>query len=235
MHVGLLACDEVAERFRQIAGGYQQMFERLLSPHIPGLRLTRFDVQAGNIPADPRSCDAWITTGSRASVYDDAGWIRAAETFIRRVGDSDRPFVGICFGHQLLAQALGAEVKRAPGGWGVGVLPMRVVHREDWMTPACSSVRMQYMHADQVTGVPAGGPLLSEAPHCPVAMFQCGPRFLGIEAHPEFPAAYARALIEDRRARIGTQAADEALARVDEPVDADVVGAWIARFFGASA
>ncbi len=233
MHIGLLACDEVAERFHHIAGGYQQMFERLLSPHISGLRVTRFDVKAGNIPADARTCDAWITTGSRASVYDDAPWIRGVEAFVRKVADSDRSFVGICFGHQLLAQTLGAEVKRAPGGWGVGVLPMRVVRREDWMTPARSTVRMQYMHADQVTEPPDGATLLSQAPHCPVAMFQCGPRLLGIEAHPEFLAAYARALIEDRRARIGEQVAEDALVRVDEPTDSDVVGGWIARFFGA--
>ena len=233
MHVGLLACDEVAERFRHIAGRYQQMFERLLSPHIPGLRIRRFDVQAGDIPADARTCDAWITTGSRASVYDDAGWIRAAEAFVRKVADSDRPFVGICFGHQLLARTLGAEVKRAPGGWGAGVLAMRVVHREDWMTPARSTVRLQYMHADQVTALPDGATLVSEAPHCPVAMFQSGPRLVGIEAHPEFPAAYARALIEDRRAQIGDEAAEDALARVDGPTDSDVVGGWIARFFGA--
>lgn len=233
MHVGLLACDEVAERFRHIAGGYQQMFERLLSPHIPGLRVTRFDVQAGDIPADARACDGWITTGSRASVYDDAGWIRAAETFVGKVADSDRPFVGICFGHQLLARTLGAEVNRAPGGWGVGVLPMQVVRREEWMTPALSTVRLQYMHADQATEPPDGATLLGAAAHCPVAMFQSGPRLLGIEAHPEFPAAYARALIEDRRARIGAQVAEDALARVDEPTDSGVVGGWIARFFGA--
>src|SRR5688572_19214545 len=159
MHVGLLACDEVAERFRPIAGGYQQMFERLLSPHIPGLRVTRFDLQAGNTPTDPRGCEAWITTGSRASVYDETPWIRDTETFIRTVADSDRPFVGICFGHQLLAQALGAEVKRAPVGWGVGVLPMHVRRAESWMTPRLPTVRMQYMHADQVTETPAGGTL----------------------------------------------------------------------------
>ena len=234
MHIGLLACDEVAERFRHIAGDYQQMFERLLSPHIPGLRVTRFDVQAGNIPANPRTCDGWITTGSRASVYDDAGWIRRAETFVGKVADSDRPFVGICFGHQLLARTLGAEVKRAPGGWSVGVLPMSIVRREGWMTLALSTVRLQYMHADQVTEPPDGATLLGESPHCPVAMFQAGPRLLGIEAHPEFPAAYARALIEDRRVRIGEQVAEDALASVDEPTDADTVGGWIARFFGRS-
>jgi GMP synthase-like glutamine amidotransferase len=233
VNVGLLACDEVAERFRHIAGGYQQMFERLLSPHIPELRVTRFDVQAGEIPADPRACDAWITTGSRASVYDVADWIRSAEGFVQKVAESDRPFVGICFGHQLLGQTLGAEVKRAAGGWGVGVLPMDIVFEEDWMTPALSTVRLQYMHRDQVTAVPEGATLLGEAPHCPVAMFQVGARLLGIEAHPEFPAAYARALIENRRARIGEEVAEDALARVDEPSDSGVVGGWIARFFGA--
>lgn len=232
MHVGLLACDEVAERFRNIAGGYQQMFERLLVPHIPGLRLTRFDVQAGNIPADARTCDAWITTGSRASVNDDAEWIRALEAFVRKVADSDRSFVGICFGHQLLARTLGTEVKRAPGGWGVGVLPMHIVRKEDWMVPECSPVRLQHMHGDQATALPDGATLLAEAPHCPIAMFRWGHGLLGIEGHPEFPAAYTRALIENRRARIGEQAAEDALARVDAPTDSDVVGGWIARFFG---
>ena len=110
---------------------------------------------------------------------------------------------------------------------------MRIVRRADWMTLARSTVRMQYMHADQATEPPEGATLLGEAPHCPVAMFQCGPRLLGIEAHPEFPAAYARALIEDRRARIGERAAADALARVDEPTDSDVVSGWIARFLGA--
>lgn len=233
MHVGLLACDEVAERFQHIGGGYQQMFERLLSPHIPDLHFTRFDVQSGDIPADARMCDAWITTGSRASVYDATEWIRSTATFIRNVAESDRPFVGICFGHQLIAQSFGAEVARARGGWGVGVQPMRVIREEPWMTPARSVVRLQYMHADQVSAVPDGATLLGAAPHCPVAMFQWGGRLLGIEAHPEFPAAYARALIEDRRDRIGDQLAEEALTRVDVPVDSDTVGGWIARFFGS--
>ena len=230
MHLGLLACDEVAERFRHIAGTYQQMFERLLSPHVPGLRLTRFDVQAGEMPADARACDAWITTGSRASVYDDAAWIRSLESFILAVARSDRPFVGVCFGHQALARTLGADVRPAPQGWGTGVLPMRVVKNEQWMTPPLSTVRIQYMHADQVMQTPAVATLLGEAPHCPVAMLRAGAHMLGIEGHPEFPAAYARALIEDRRARIGEEAAEEALARVDDPTDSDVVARWIVQF-----
>ena len=234
MHVGLLACDEVADRFRHIAGGYQQMFERLLSPHTRDLRVTRFDVRAGEMPTDARAYEAWITTGSRASVYDDAEWIRTSESFVKEIADADVPFAGICFGHQLLARVLGADVTRAPRGWGVGVLPMRVVRDAAWIDPKVSTVRMQYMHADQVIAPPDGATLLGEAPHCPVAMFQCGARLIGIQGHPEFTAVYARALIEDRRARIGEPAATNALSTVDEPTDAALIGGWIARFFATS-
>jgi GMP synthase-like glutamine amidotransferase len=110
---------------------------------------------------------------------------------------------------------------------------MTVIRTERWMTPALSTVRLQYMHADQVTAPPDGATLLGGTRHCPVAMFRSGLNLLGIEAHPEFPAAYARALIEDRRVRIGAQAADDALARVDEPTDARAIGEWIAHFCGA--
>lgn len=230
MRVGLLACDEVAERFQHVAGTYTDMFTQLLAPHIPGMELVRYEAREGRLPSAPDACDAWITTGSRASVYDDEPWIRATAGFIREVADAGRPFVGICFGHQLLAQALGGEVKRAPGGWGAGVLPMEVLSTEPWMQPPRDVVRMQYMHADQVTRAPAGAEVTGAAPHCPVAMFRAGERLLGIEGHPEFPAAYARALIEDRRARIGEGAARDALARVDAPMDTPVLGAWIARF-----
>jgi GMP synthase-like glutamine amidotransferase len=88
MHVGLLVCDEVPERFQHIAGGYQQMFERLLSSHVPGFRVTRFDVQGGGLPATAKACDAWITTGSRASVYDDPAWIGAAVSFVKKIADA---------------------------------------------------------------------------------------------------------------------------------------------------
>jgi GMP synthase-like glutamine amidotransferase len=130
----------------------------------------------------------------------------------------------------MLAEALGGKVERADYGWGIGVHGMRILEPEAWMVPPREECSLQYMHADQVQRMPEGSTLLASAPHCPVAMFRVGDSMLGIEGHPEFPAAFEEALLRDRKERIGAQRVDEALATVGNPTDEDVVGAWIAAF-----
>ncbi|MGZ5261330.1 MAG: hypothetical protein ACXWC0_27240, partial [Burkholderiales bacterium] len=99
MNIGLLACDDIPDRFLHIAGGYQDMFDALLRPYVPDLRFTRFDVCQGEVPATPDACDAYVCTGSRFSVYDERDWIEALKAYVRDVHDAGKTFVGICFGH----------------------------------------------------------------------------------------------------------------------------------------
>ena len=234
MNIALLACDDVSSRFRHIAGGYQDMFDALLRPHMPDLTFTRYDVRAGEIPPTPHAHDVYLCTGSRHSVYDRLDWIDALKALVRGVRDSGRTFVGICFGHQVLAEALGGHVTKADQGWGIGVLDMNIVKPEPWMQPRQDHCRLQYMHGDQVQRMPPDSTLLAVAPHCEVAMFRVGETMLGIEGHPEFPAAYERALLESRRERIGPEPVDAALATLDTPTDHHVAGRWIANFIGES-
>jgi GMP synthase-like glutamine amidotransferase len=233
MKIGLLGCDDTPQRLLHVAPGYRDMFQRLLVPHVPRLELEWFDVLNGALPERPDACDAYICTGSRYSVYDDRDWIAKLMTFVRELHAARKPFVGICFGHQALAQALGGEVAPAEQGWGVGVHEMSIVRREPWMQPALSECRIQYMHADQVQRLPPGSVVLAAAPHCPVAMFRVEDTMLGIEGHPEFPAAYVGALVEIRKDRIGAEKADAALAGLDTPVDDHVVARWIANFISS--
>ena len=235
MKVGLLGCDDVPERFRPIAGTYRAMFEQLLRPHIPELELSWLDLYRGELPPAPDAFDAYICTGSRCSVYEDRDWIGSLKDFVRRLHDARKPFVGICFGHQMLAEALGGKVERAEKGWGVGVLDMAIVAAEPWMQPPLPRAKLQYMHADQVTQLPEGSVVLAEAAHCPVAMFRVGETMLGIEAHPEFPLAYEKALLEVRREAIGAGRVDAALASLAVPTDSVVVGQWIAGFIETAA
>ena len=230
MNIGLLMCDDVSSRFRHIAGGYQDMFEALLRPHIPGLQFTRYDVRQGEVPATPDAHDVYLCTGSRHSVYDKLDWIDALKAFVRDVQQSGKTFVGVCFGHQVLAQALGGEVAKAEQGWGIGVLDMDIVKPEPWMQPQQNRCRLQYMHGDQVQRLPADSTVLAAARHCPVAMFKVGDTMLGIEGHPEFTAAYEQALLESRRDRIGPAAVDAALATLSTPTDHEIAGKWIAGF-----
>lgn len=234
MNIGLLGCDDVPQRLRHIAGGYRDMFEKLLAPHMPGARYTWFDVAHGELPGSPDACDVYICTGSRYSVYEEREWIAALKEYVRQLHAARRRFVGVCFGHQMLAQALGGEVTPASQGWGVGIHEMRITHSEPWMQPPQQDCKLQYMHADQVQRLPADSVVLAAAPHCPVAMFRVGQTMLGIEGHPEFPAPYVEALVTSRRERIGEARAQAALASLATAADDDVVARWIANFLVAS-
>lgn len=235
MKIGLLGCDDVPERMKHLGGGYLDMFTKLLAPHVPDLELEWFELRNNQFPASTDACDAYVCTGSRYSVYDDRDWIDRLKAFVRTLHEEKKPFIGICFGHQMLAEALGGEVKPADYGWGVGIHDMRIVKPEPWMEPRREHATMQYMHSDQVQRMPPESVVLAEAPHCPVAMFRVGETMLGIEGHPEFPAAYVAALVNARKERIGEARAEAALAGVEAPTDAAVLGRWIANFIAGSA
>ena len=229
MRVGLLECDHVDERFLGIAGDYRDMFGRLLEPH--GLEIVPVDACRGELPAAPRDFDAYVCTGSRHSAYDDQPWIDELSRFVVDVAEAGVPFVGICFGHQLLARALGGEVRRAETGWGVGPHDTAIEQVEPWMEPPRAHPRLQYMHQDQVVRVPDGATVLGSADHCPVAVLRAGERMLGIQAHPEFPAAYVEALMSTRVDRIEAGTLDAARRALADPsTDDDAVAAWVTAF-----
>jgi GMP synthase-like glutamine amidotransferase len=236
VRVGLLECDHVAERFRGIGGDYAAMFRTLFATHLgDAVELVRFDVIGGELPPGPAACDGWVCTGSRHSAYDDLPWIADLQGFVRDVRDAAVPFIGICFGHQVLAQALGGRVERARGGWGAGVHKLQVVRTASWMDPHADALALHFMHQDQVVTVPPGAEVLGRADHCPVAMLQAGERMVGVQAHPEFTAAYADALLVDRVARIGDDEVAAARASLAQPTDEATVVRWIARVLGVPA
>ena len=227
MRIGLLECDDVVGRFPEVKGGYREMFAALL----PNFTFRYYEAHRGQLPGAASECDAWMCTGSKYSVYDGSRWIADLAAFIRAV---DRPYVGICFGHQMLAHAMGGEVAKAKQGWGVGVLPLRILKKESWMEPSLPEVRIQHMHQDQVLRLPEGSVVLGESPHCDIGMFRVGETRLGIEGHPEFTVEYGAALIEARRAQIG-EGAEKALHSLKDKTDGATVGRWIANFLTRSA
>ncbi len=230
MNLGLLECDHVLERYRHIAGDYREMFTALLERHAPLASIRPYDVCNGEFPGSLDACEAYLCTGSRYSVYDDAGWIHTLKDFVRRLHEDERPFVGICFGHQMLAEALGGKVSRAETGWGAGVHNVEVIRPERWMEPEQSNCKLQYMHQDQVERLPENAAVLGQSDHCPVAMFSAGSSMIGIQAHPEFPKAYSEALLNDRAERIGVERVRAALESLNQATDEEIVTEWIVGF-----
>jgi GMP synthase-like glutamine amidotransferase len=223
MRLGLLVCDHVLPELRQISGDYEDMFRRLFADH-DDVDIVTYDMIAGELPPDPGECDAWVTTGSRHSVNDDESWIRALEEFIREVAAADVPFVGVCFGHQMLARALGGSVARSENGWGVGIKEVEVLPE----LGLGGSYYVLTSHQDQVESIPPGGEVLGWNEHCPVSMFRVGRRLIGIQGHPEFDPSYSRALMELRRGTVIPEpVVDAGLATLAQAPDSARLAEWI--------
>lgn len=230
MNIGLLQCDHVAERFQHIAGDYPEMFGALFGKHF---NLIPYDVCNGVWPASLQECDAYLCTGSRWSVYEDVSWIHDLKSFVRSAYETRTPFIGICFGHQMMAEALGGKVAKSEYGWGVGIRAVEFTNLEPWMQPQQTTLHLHYMHQDQVLRLPQDSVVLAQSEHCPVAAFRVGETMFGIQAHPEFTNDYSAALLADRIARIGADRVAEAQASLSYPTDETVFVQWVREFLTA--
>ena len=226
MRIGLLECDHVNDSLRHIAGDYRDMFTKLFAHHAPEIELTFFDTRNGILPDSIEDCDGYLTTGSRFSALDDEPWINELKSFIREAAGREWPFVGICFGHQVMAEAMGGSVSRVE--WGIGAHPTNIKHTEFWMIPKAGSCSLLYSHRDQVVELPDHAVVVAEAGHCPFAMFSLGERMIGIQGHPEFPLEYLEALVRSRTAIIGEEKVSAADFRSE--TDSALAGRWIANF-----
>ncbi|PXY00143.1 glutamine amidotransferase-related protein [Halomonas sp. LBP4] len=230
MHIGLLQCDDVAPELREAHGNYPEMFQRLFTSVDPTLTFRVWRCLDGEIPDDVNAVDAWLTTGSKFGVNDGLAWVDALCGFVRELWHSGKPLVGICFGHQLIARALGGEVVKSPRGWGVGVSFNRVTERAGWMEPWQEGLDLVVSHQDQVEELPPQTRVLAESDFCPVYLMQVGEHFLGVQGHPEFAKPYSRDLMQLRRELVGAHRVREGQASLNAPVDDTLMVRWILNF-----
>ena len=224
MKLGILETGTPPDTLIPRFGRYPAMFERLLGG---GFDYTSYDVAAGELPVDPASHDAWLITGSPAGVYEPLPWIGELTTFLRSMPRSTR-LVGICFGHQVMAEAYGGHVEKAAKGWGIGLHTYPIVKREPWMDDA-PLVAVPASHQDQVVLQPPNTGLLASSVFTPYAALAWRDRpAISFQFHPEFAPGYAKALIEARRDQLPDP--DAAIASLDRPNDNGRVGEWIRRF-----
>ena len=228
MKIGILAAGDTPRSLAETYGHYPEMFEGLFAGRGYGWQV--FDVPNGDYPARPEDCDAYLVTGAAAGVYDPDPWIAELLQFLRAARGRSK-LVGVCFGHQAMAQAFGGEVIKSLKGWGIGLHTYGVRAQRDWMNvpPAFS---LSASHQDQVMVVPQDAVVLAGSDFCPNGMLAYGDDAISLQLHPEFGPDYSTALIEARRrvGRLPEDLATQAIESLKRPDDHARMAGWIGRF-----
>ncbi|MGI3166160.1 type 1 glutamine amidotransferase [Pseudooceanicola sp. 200-1SW] len=187
MKIGILQTGHAPDNMLETMGDTPAFFERLLAGH--DFTYQTYAVCDGLFPEGPDDCDGWLITGSKFGAYEDHDWIPPLEDLIRRIYAAGVPLVGVCFGHQIIAQALGGRVEKFPGGWSVGATR--------YTGPEGEKV-LNAWHQDQVTVLPNGARVLAASPFCQYAALAYGSHVYTIQPHPEYGAEAIGMLLAER-------------------------------------
>ena len=224
--IAILETGVPPEALRDDYDDYPARFRALLGDGVP---TTRFNVQEGRLPDDPSAFEGVVVTGSAAGVYEDHFWIPHLLDWLRTARGRTR-MLGICFGHQAMAQAFGGHVEKSDKGWGVGLHRYDILGHEPWMFPKANSVAIPVSHQDQVVAVSPDARIIAASDFTPHAGLAWGEDAASFQCHPEFQPDYAAALVELRRDRIPRDVADQALETLRRPNDRALMTAWIRAF-----
>jgi GMP synthase (glutamine-hydrolysing) len=220
MKIGILVTGHPPDELRDQFGAYDTMFRALLDGN--GFEFESFAVVDNQFPDSADQADGWIITGSRHGAYEDHAWIPPLEDLIRDIQKTGKPLIGVCFGHQIIAQALGGKVEKFSGGWAIG----RTDYDYDGQT-----VTLNAWHQDQVVDLPEGAKVTGSNAFCRNAMVAYGDTIWTVQAHPEYGDGFIYGLMETRgKGVVPDDLMQAATHRLPTKDDNPVIGQQMAEF-----
>eukprot|EP01051_Picozoa_sp_SAG22_P019143 SAG22_NODE_3438_length_1712_cov_2.257285_1_plen_272_part_00 len=248
--VGILQCTEFMPELASEHGSYAAMFRCFFSAAAAAagsdIAVTTYDVcgcmadsaveHVAGYPREKGECDVYVVTGSPSSAFDSDEWIATLGEFIRELHSARHPMIGICFGHQMIALALGGAVAQH-SEWGAGVLEYRTVARRSWMQPPLETMRVCAMHQDQVVELPPRAARLASNPLCANAAFEIGAHVVCMQPHPELTKPYVASLVKLREDRFEARKPGSfgpIVQSLELELTHDAVGLWLLKWAEAA-
>jgi GMP synthase-like glutamine amidotransferase len=235
MRIGILETGRPPEGLEKAHGSYPDMFAALLAEQDPSFTFVTYAALDGEVPKDPHACDAWLITGSKHGVYDNLPWMADLKALIRAAFAARVPVAGICFGHQIMAEALGGRVQKSEKGWGLGLHTYALsADRPSWMRDGEDTMTIPAVHQDQVVALPEGARRVATSPFCENAAIAYDDIGFSVQGHPEFSEHYQRDLYPARANILPAAKVAEAVQSFAERQETrKTVAHWIAQFLAA--
>lgn len=219
MKIGILMTGHAVPEIQESLGDYDVIFARLLDGH--GFEFNAYDCEGGIVPERAEECDGWLITGSKHGAYEDHAWIPPLEDLIRDIYAKGVPLVGVCFGHQIIAQALGGKVVKYDGGWSVGQTEYKIEGE---------TLSLNAWHQDQVIELPEGAEVVGSSDFCANAALVYGEKVYTIQPHPEFNSDIIDFLLKYRgRGVVPDDILEDAATRLNNPNHNPTIAARMAE------
>lgn len=214
LRLAIILCDDLGRRISSTFTSYGSLYADFLKLGAQDdVEFEFFRAHEGELPAQIAGFDALVIGGSRAGVYETHQWIPPLIDMARTAIDNHVTTTGICFGHQLISKALGAEVRPARGGWNLAAQNYQLSATS--LTDAGEQMRLIAFHQDQVQDIPEGTTAYLTSEGCEIAGL-IADNILTMQPHPEFtPEVTAAILSASRGGPISESNIDDALGRLD--------------------
>lgn len=209
-------------------GTYPDMIRKLLGED--RYEYVEFDAKGGELPSDVQRCPAYLVTGSASDAFDSLPWIAELRQFLN-AAKGKVALVGICFGHQIMAEAFGGKVARSARGWGLGNHRYDMLRAQPWSGQQ-TAITLPASHRDQIVELPPASEVVARSDFCPFGFvaYKDQPA-ISLQLHPEFERDFAVALTECRRGHdISDEDIDRAISSLHQANDRELVAEWINRF-----
>ena len=229
MHICILSISTSSDPVNKYHKPARERFIDLLVPLLPKSDWTTINCLENDLAFNIDKYDAYLITGGKYSVFENLGWQHKLFDLIRAIYNKNIPIIGICYGHQAIAHALGGRVERFKNGWGVGLTMVNVVDQTEWIRPVFKKIYLLTMHQDQVIIMPPRGIQFLSNHFCDISGFYIEDRVLAIQQHPDFTTELCRDLIIRRKEKIGKQY-KSALQSLEIDHQGSFVGQWMANF-----
>jgi GMP synthase-like glutamine amidotransferase len=225
MHIAILMTNTDDSAFAQSWPKDGEKFSALIGRLRPDWQFSVFSVKDGHFPADLAAFDGFIITGSPASVHDDQPWVQQLMAQIRDIAARQTPMFGACFGHQVIAMALGGTVGPNPGGWVLG-------QTQTMMNGA--PIRLYAAHREQVLALPPGAQVLGGNEDCPIGSFAVGEAILTTQYHPEMTPEFIGALVDELQGTLPEAVISKARESLDKRAETTRIAQAIVSFLEQS-